>query len=111
MITNSPGEGSSSLYRVCRGRKPEDPLHSFPFPCPEAAFLPGPDKSLFLLLLEASSSLNLRVFHLARAEGYRGQEGQWSRAPSLKLGPGPTVQALNCAQAKWQIPGASADIL
>ena len=28
---------------------------------------------------------------------------QWSRAPNLTLGPGPSTQALNCAQSKWQV--------
>ena len=28
---------------------------------------------------------------------------QWSRAPNLSLGPGPSTQALNCAQSKWQV--------
>ena len=85
----------------------------------EAAFLNGPDRTLFLFLLEPTAA-SLRVLQLSRAEGFRGQEVgnsnqfnspdsispvqvQWSRAPNLTLGPGPSTQALNCAQSKWQV--------
>ena len=86
----------------CSPTRPEEAVHTFPFLVTEAAFLAGPDKTQFLFLLE-QGSLALRVLQLSRAEGYRGQEAAWSRAPHLHLGPGPTVQALNCSQAKWQV--------
>ena len=105
--------------------RPEDALHVFPYQVSEAAFLNGPDRTLFLFLLEPAAA-SLRVLQLSRAEGFRGQEVgncqtcyrpnfkscptippdqfqvQWSRAPNLTLGPGPSTQALNCAQSKWQ---------
>ena len=90
----------------------------FPYQVSEAAFLNGPDRTLFLFLLETTAA-GLRVLQLSRAEGFRGQEVrnsslvklsisaqfqvQWSRAPNLTLGPGPSTQALNCAQSKWQV--------
>ena len=53
--------------------RPEDALHVFPYQVSEAAFLNGPDRTLFLFLLEPSAA-GLRVLQLSRAEGFRGQE-------------------------------------
>jgi len=109
IICNSP-EGSAALYRVHRGRRPEEAVQTFPHTVQQAAFMPGPDRTLFLFLLESSTS-TLKVMQLTRAEGYRGQEVAWSRAPGLALGPGPPMHALSCSQTKWQLPGATADQL
>ena len=53
--------------------RPEDALHVFPYQVSEAAFLNGPDRTLFLFLLETTAA-GLRVLQLSRAEGFRGQE-------------------------------------
>ena len=53
--------------------RPEDALHVFPYQVSEAAFLNGPDRTLFLFLLEPAAA-SLRVLQLSRAEGFRGQE-------------------------------------
>jgi len=110
VICNNHLEGTSSLFKVSKGRRPEDALHVFPYQVSEAAFLNGPDRTLFLFLLETTAA-GLRVLQLSRAEGFRGQEGQWSRAPNLTLGPGPSTQALNCAQSKWQLNSNTAEAL
>ena len=54
----------------------------------EAAFLNGPDRTLFLFLLEPAAA-SLRVLQLSRAEGFRGQEVGNSNLfdlPDLTLG-------------------------
>ena len=53
--------------------RPDDALHTFPYQVSEAAFLNGPDRTLFLFLLEPTAA-SLRVLQLSRAEGFRGQE-------------------------------------
>ena len=53
--------------------RPEDALHVFPYQVCEAAFLNGPDRTLFLFLLQPTAA-SLRVLQLSRAEGFRGQE-------------------------------------
>ena len=59
--------------RVHKTLRPEDAQHTFPYLVNEAAFLNGPDRTLFLFLLEPQA-VSLRVLQLSRAEGFRGQE-------------------------------------
>ena len=59
--------------KVHKTLRPEDAQHTFPYLVNEAAFLNGPDRTLFLFLLEPQAA-SLRVLQLSRAEGFRGQE-------------------------------------
>ena len=64
--------------------RPEDALHVFPYQVSEAAFLNGPDRTLFLFLLETTAA-GLRVLQLSRAEGFRGQEVRNSNLVKLSI--------------------------
>eukprot|EP00090_Calanus_glacialis_P011680 TRINITY_DN20053_c0_g1_i1.p1 TRINITY_DN20053_c0_g1~~TRINITY_DN20053_c0_g1_i1.p1 ORF type:complete len:645 (-),score=136.96 TRINITY_DN20053_c0_g1_i1:114-2048(-) len=109
LICNSGSDQSAGLYKLVRGRKLEEPIFTFPFQVSEAVFVAGADKNLFLLVLE-SSSLNLKVFHLMKTEGFRGQQAAWSACNELQ-GIVPSFHAVSCAQHRWQLQPALADIV
>ena len=67
----------------------------------EAAFISGPDKTLFLVVVD-SAALLLKVFHLTRTEGYRGLQAGWSAAQELQDQTN-WFHAISCAQYKWQL--------
>ena len=88
--------------KVHKTLRPEDAQHTFPYLVNEAAFLNGPDRTLFLFLLEPQAA-SLRVLQLSRAEGFRGQEvvSRWSfqadrllRCNGVELQTSPLVQDL-----------------
>ena len=69
----------------------------------------GADKNLFLLVLDGSS-LDLKVFHLMKTEGFRGQQAAWSACNELQSIV-PSFHAVSCAQHRWQLQPAIADIV
>ena len=102
VITNSAAEGSASLSKLIRGRKLEEPVTTFPFPIHEATFIGGPDRSLFLLVLNPQT-LQFLVYHLTKTEGYRGLQASWSSAQELVPEPVSWFHAISCSQSKWQL--------
>jgi len=110
VITNSQAEGTAALYKLVRGRKLDDPIASFPFSVQEAVFLEGPDRSLFLLVLNPQS-LSFLVFHLTKTEGYRGLAAVWSSAPQYNEHNNSFFHAISCSLSKWQLQGGVADYL
>ena len=109
VICNNASEQTSGLYKLVRGRKLEDPITTFPFQVSEAVFVAGTDKNLFLLVLD-NSSLDLKVFHLMKTEGFRGQVCAWSACPELQAIV-PSFHAVSCSLHRWQLQPALADIV
>lgn len=109
VICNNGSEQTAGLYKLVRGRKMEEPISTFPFQVSEAVFVAGADKNLFLLVLE-SSSMTLMVFHLMKTEGFRGQQATWSACNELQAIV-PSFHAVSCAQHRWQLQPALADIV
>jgi len=109
VICNNASEQTSGLYKLVRGRKLEDPISTFPFQVSEAVFVAGADKNLFLLVLD-NSSLDLKVFHLMKTEGFRGQVCAWSACPELQAVV-PSFHAVSCALHRWQLQPGLADIV
>jgi len=109
VICNNGSEQTAGLYKLVRGRKMEEPISTFPFQVSEAVFVAGADKNLFLLVLE-SSSMTLMVFHLMKTEGFRGQQAAWSACNELQAIV-PSFHAVSCAQHRWQLQPALADIV
>ena len=101
VICNNASEGSSSLYKLARGRKLEEPITTFTFPVTEASLMLGTDKNLFLLVLDSNSS-GLKVFHVMKTQGYRGSQAAWSKCPELQS-MSPNYHAVSCSLNKWQL--------
>lgn len=109
VICNNNAEKSASLYKLVRGRKLEESISTFPFQVSEALFIAGSDKNLFLLVLD-NASMALTVFHLMKTEGFRGQQASWSACNELQSIV-PSFHAVSCAQHRWQLQPALADIV
>jgi len=109
VICNNGSDQTASLHKLVRGRKLEEPIFTFPFQVSEATFIAGADKNLFLLVLDGSS-LDLKVFHLMKTEGFRGQQAAWSACNELQSIV-PSFHAVSCAQHRWQLQPAIADIV
>jgi len=110
VITNNPSDGgSASLWKLIRGRRLEEPITTFPFIIQEAAFVGGPDRTLFLLVLN-QQTLNFQVFHLTKTEGYRGLQAAWSSAPEFQ-DTNTFFHAISCALTKWQLQTKLADFI
>jgi len=109
VICNNSSEQTSNLYKLVRGRKLEEPIFTFPLQVSEAVFVAGADKNLFLLILDLSSQ-NLKVFHLMKTEGFRGQQAAWSAYNELQ-GIVPSFHAVSCAQHRWQLQPTLADMV
>lgn len=109
LICNNSSDQTSSLHKLVRGRKLADPIFTFPFPVSDAIFISGVDKNLFLLALDCSSQ-SLKVFHLSKTEGFRGQESTWSACHELAA-ISPSFHAVSCSQHRWQLMPALADII
>jgi len=109
VICNNASEQTSGLYKLVRGRKLEEPISTFPFQVSEAVFIAGADKNLFLLVLD-NSSLELKVFHLMKTEGFRGQVCAWSACNELQSVV-PSFHAVSCAQHRWQLQPSLADLV
>lgn len=101
VITNNHADGTSSLCKLVRGRKLEDPITTFTFLVHEAAFVAGPDRTLFLLVLDGRT-LKFLVYHLTKTEGYRGLTAAWAAAPGFQEATG-FFHAISCSQYKWQL--------
>ena len=84
LVTINPTDNVSSLYKLIRGRKLEEPVATFPFPVRQAVFIIGPDKTLFLLVLNSLTTL-FTVFHLTKTEGYRSIQATWNVAPEFQV--------------------------
>ena len=109
VICNNNSDNSSGLYKLVRGRRLEEAITTFPFPVTEASMVVGGDKSLFLLVLDASSC-GLKVFQVMKTQGYRGSQASWSRCPELQsVLPG--YHAVSCSQCKWQLSPAITDLV
>ena len=105
IITNNNNEGS--LCKLIRGRKLEEPITTFPFSVQEATFVTGPDRTLFLLVLN-SNNLEMVIFHLTKTEGYRGLVAAWTSVPQLNTQHTDTFfHAISCSQSKWQLQVSS----
>ena len=101
IITNNQSDNTSSFSKLIRGRKLEEPITTFPFVIEEAVFLAGPDRTLFLLILN-QQTLEFMVFHLTKTEGYRGLYASWSTALEYQDSTG-FFNAISCSQSKWQL--------
>lgn len=101
IITNNQSDNTSSFSKLIRGRKLEEPITTFPFVIQEAVFLAGPDRTLFLLILN-QQTLEFMVFHLTKTEGYRGLYASWSTALEYQDSTG-FFNAISCSQSKWQL--------
>merc|ERR1712106_235958 len=109
LVCNNSSDQTATLHKLVRGRKLQDPIFTFPFPVSGAVLLAGPDKDLFLVLLQ-NSSQSLKVFHLSKTEGFRGQEASWSVCPELAY-ISPSFNVVSCSQNIWQLQPSSAEIV
>ena len=88
LITVGSGDSCTSvLHKLIRGRKLEEPIATFQFAVKQAIFITGPDKSLFLLVLNSQTN-QFSVFHLTKTEGYRSILATWNGAPEFQVSSG-----------------------
>ena len=110
VVCNNPGDNSSALYKLVRGRKLEEPITTFTFPVTEACMMLGADKNLFLLIMDNANS-GLKVFNVTKTQGYRGAAVSWSRLSELHGSMSATQHAVSCSTAKWQLSPNLTDTL
>ncbi len=108
----SRSSSSTSLHRLTRGRRHEDPLAVLPFEAEVAAAAVSPaDRQCVVVLAYDPGRAAVRVYTMQKTEGFRGRHPCCSsgRCPALEALSSP-AHAVSCATTRWQISSAAADL-
>ncbi len=101
--------GTTSLHKLTRGRKLEEPLTTFPFEADMAAMgVSASDRQCVTLLVYHAAKAVARVYTLQKTEGFRGRHPACGRCPPLEL---LSCQAhiCSCSVSRWQLSPSNVD--
>jgi len=106
-------QSSTSLYRLTRGKKPEEPIATLPFEAAAVAVAPadvhsGQAGSATLLLYDAGRDAT-HVMSLQRVEGYRGRRP--TSGPIADILGGTAAHVLSCASQPWRLSSEQLDAI
>ncbi len=101
---------STSLYKLSKGRRHEEPIAVFNYEVELAAMgMSAGDQNVTLLTLEAGREV-ARIYTLAKSEGFRGRHPICANCPPLEVLSSP-AHIISCATNRWQMPMSQVDQL
>ena len=100
--------GNTSLYKITKGRRNDEPIAVFNYIVELAAMGMSADQTL-LLTFEPDREV-ARIYTMSKSEGFRGRHPICAHCPSLQQLASP-AHVISCATHRWQMPMALVDQL
>ena len=100
--------GNTSLYKITKGRRNDEPIAVFNYVVELAAMGMSADQTI-LLTFEPDREV-ARIYTMSKSEGFRGRHPICAHCPPLQQLSSP-AHVISCATHRWQLPMSLVDQL
>ncbi|TRY63925.1 hypothetical protein TCAL_14293 [Tigriopus californicus] len=106
-VCRNHSNSSTNIFKIIKGKKPDDPILSLNYDVDMAAMGMSADQNVTLLLYSVQHD-SARIYFLSKTDGFRGKHPICVHCPPLELFSSPS-HIISCVTHRWQLPASLVD--